>query len=70
MYDGLCPICVAEIRLLQFYQRNKPEKVTFVDISLPDYEGAEVAGVSYDAAMREMHVIDERDKVWSKLPYL
>ncbi|KAG7255183.1 hypothetical protein CRUP_016976, partial [Coryphaenoides rupestris] len=54
--------------LLQFYQRNKPEKVTFVDVSLPGYEGAEVAGVSYDAAMREMHVIDERDKVHRGVP--
>ncbi|CAL8367381.1 unnamed protein product [Lota lota] len=68
LYDGLCPICVTEIRLLQYYQRSKPEKVTFVDISLPDYEGAKYAGVSYDAAMDEMHVIDQRDQVHRGIP--
>lgn len=68
LYDGQCPICVTEIRLLQYYQRNKPEKVTFVDISLPGYDGGQYAGVGYDAAMDQMHVIDERDQV-SRYPY-
>lgn len=68
LYDGLCPICVTEIRFLQYYQRNKAEKVTFVDISLPGYDGGEFAGVSYDTAMDEMHVIDERDQVHRGIP--
>lgn len=63
LYDGLCPICVTEIRFLRFLQRNKPEKVDFIDISLPGYDGAKYKDVSYEMAMEEMHVIDEKDKV-------
>ncbi|KAM9786241.1 uncharacterized protein ACB057_014633 [Neosynchiropus ocellatus] len=68
LYDGLCPICVTEIRALQFLQRKKPEKVDFVDISLPDYDGSKYMGVDYDVAMEEMHVIDEKDQVHRGVP--
>lgn len=64
LYDGLCPICVAEIRFLQLVQRNvKPGGVDFVDISLAGYDGAEHAHVSYEMAMEVMHVIDEHRQV-------
>lgn len=63
LYDGLCPVCVKEIRFLQFLQRNKPETVDFIDISLPGYDGAKYQDVSYEMAMGEMHVIDENNKV-------
>lgn len=65
LYDGLCPICVTEIRFLKFLQRSKPVKVEFIDISLPDYEGAKYKGISYEMAMEEMHVIDEGEQVKS-----
>lgn len=68
LYDGLCPICVTEIRFLQFLQRNQPEKVDFVDISLPGYDGANYKGVSYEMAMEEMHVIDDKDEVHRGIP--
>ncbi|XP_054631120.1 uncharacterized protein LOC129180708 isoform X2 [Dunckerocampus dactyliophorus] len=68
LYDGLCPICVTEIRFLQFLQRDKPGKVDFVDISLPGYDGAKYKGVSYEAAMEEMHVIDENNEVHRGVP--
>ncbi|KAM3618878.1 uncharacterized protein V6R79_026247 [Siganus canaliculatus] len=68
LYDGLCPICVTEIRLLQFLQRKQPEKVDFVDISLPGYDGAKYKDVSYEMAMEEMHVIDEKDEVHRGVP--
>ncbi|XP_077369013.1 uncharacterized protein LOC144013721 [Festucalex cinctus] len=68
LYDGLCPICVTEIRFLQFLQRNQPKKVDFVDISLPGYDRANCKGVSFEAAMEEMHVIDENDKVHRGVP--
>ncbi|XP_016320508.1 uncharacterized protein At5g50100, mitochondrial-like [Sinocyclocheilus anshuiensis] len=57
LYDGECPICVKEIR---FLQRNRADKVDFVDISLPEYDGSKYEGVSYEMAMEEMTVIDER----------
>ncbi|KAG5282766.1 hypothetical protein AALO_G00059720 [Alosa alosa] len=63
LYDGECPVCVKEIHFLQFLQKNRPNKVDFVDISLQDYDGAHYGGISYDKAMEEMHVIDENDQV-------
>lgn len=63
LYDGLCPVCVAEIRFLQFLQRKKPGRVDFIDISLPGYDGAKHRNVSYEMAMEVMHVIDEKDEV-------
>lgn len=64
LYDGLCPVCVAEIRFLQFLQRkNPPGGVEFIDISLPGYDGAKHRNVSYEMAMEAMHVIDEKDEV-------
>lgn len=68
LYDGLCPICVTEIRFLQFLQRRKPKKVDFVDISVPGYDGEKYKGVSYEMAMEEMHVIDEKEKVHRGVP--
>ncbi|XP_029910638.1 uncharacterized protein At5g50100, chloroplastic-like [Myripristis murdjan] len=68
LYDGLCPICVTEIRFLQYLQKNRPGKVDFIDISLPDYDGEKYKGVSYEMAMDEMHVIDEKDKVHRGVP--
>ncbi|XP_022623329.1 uncharacterized protein At5g50100, mitochondrial-like [Seriola dumerili] len=68
LYDGLCPICVTEIRFLQFLQRNQPGKVDFVDISLPGYDGGKFKDISYEMAMEEMHVIDEKDEVHRGIP--
>ncbi|XP_037628973.1 uncharacterized protein At5g50100, chloroplastic-like [Sebastes umbrosus] len=68
LYDGRCPICVTEIRFLQFLQRKQPGKVDFIDISLPGYDGEKYKDVSYDMAMEEMHVIDEKDKVHRGIP--
>ncbi|XP_047468017.1 uncharacterized protein At5g50100, chloroplastic-like [Mugil cephalus] len=68
LYDGLCPICVTEIRFLQFLQRKQPGNVNFIDISLPGYDGGKHKDVSYEMAMEEMHVIDENDKVHRGVP--
>ncbi|XP_054631121.1 uncharacterized protein LOC129180708 isoform X3 [Dunckerocampus dactyliophorus] len=53
---------------VKFLQRDKPGKVDFVDISLPGYDGAKYKGVSYEAAMEEMHVIDENNEVHRGVP--
>lgn len=49
--------------MLQFLQRNRPEKVHFIDISLPGYDGTKYKDITYEMAMKEMHVIDKKDKV-------
>ncbi|KAK9954435.1 hypothetical protein ABG768_016502 [Culter alburnus] len=67
LYDGECPICVKEIRFLQFLQRNRADKVDFVDISLPEYDETKY-GVSYEMAMEEMTVIDTNNKVQRGVP--
>ncbi|XP_068452979.1 uncharacterized protein [Clinocottus analis] len=68
LYDGLCPVCVTEIQFLQFLQRNRPGKVDFVDISLSGYNAEKYKDVSYEMAMEEMHVIDEKDEVHRGIP--
>ncbi|XP_058620500.1 uncharacterized protein LOC131532672 [Onychostoma macrolepis] len=68
LYDGECPICVKEISFLQFLQRNGADKVDFVDISLPEYDGRKYEGVSYEMAMEEMTVIDEKNKIHRGVP--
>ncbi|XP_061590735.1 uncharacterized protein LOC133456286 [Cololabis saira] len=68
LYDGLCPVCVTEIRFLQFLQRNRPGEVHFIDIAKPDYDGAHYKDVTYEMAMEEMHVIDEKDEVHRGVP--
>ena len=35
----------------------------FIDISLPGYDAAKYNDVTYDMAMEEMHVIDEKNTV-------
>lgn len=68
LYDGLCPICVTEIRFLQFLQKNRPGVVHFIDIAKPGYDGAKYRDVTYEMAMEEMHVIDEKDEVHRGVP--
>ncbi|XP_015228939.1 PREDICTED: uncharacterized protein At5g50100, mitochondrial-like [Cyprinodon variegatus] len=68
LYDGMCPICLTEIRFLQFLQRNRPGNVNFIDISNPGYDGTKYKHVSYEMAMEEMTVIDEKDEVHRGVP--
>ncbi|XP_056588266.1 uncharacterized protein LOC130408837 [Triplophysa dalaica] len=68
LYDGGCPICVKEIVFLQFLQRNRTDKVDFVDISLTEYDESRFEGVSYETAMVEMTVIDENNKIHRGVP--
>lgn len=68
LYDGLCPICVTEIRFLKYLQERRAAKVDFIDIAEPGYDGADYGDVSYEMAMEEMHVIDEKDNVHRGVP--
>ena len=59
LFDGECPLCMHEISWLRRRNHNRGgvPPITFTDISLPTYNPANHAGVSYEAAMKSMHVI-------------
>lgn len=60
LYDGACPLCLREVRLLRSHdQRRHPgaPRLAFVDIDDPDYDPAAHAGVDYRAAMGRIHAI-------------
>lgn len=60
LYDGGCPFCLREVRVLrQRDQRLHPDdpRLAFVDINDPGYEASAHAGVGYRAAMGRIHAI-------------
>ncbi|XP_050414673.2 uncharacterized protein LOC126828737 [Patella vulgata] len=63
LYDGECKICLAEISIL----RRLPSKKTleFVDITKEEYKPELYNGITYEDAMKEMHVI-ANEKVYVK----
>ncbi|XP_070191537.1 uncharacterized protein [Littorina saxatilis] len=61
LYDGECNICVHEIRVLRVIAKEKP--VDFVDINTPDFTSEAFRGVTYEMAMKEMHVIGADGRV-------
>ena len=62
LFDGKCPICVHEIRLLKRKDRKK-QNVVWVDISQDQYQAADHANIDYVTAMGAMHVIDKNGTV-------
>jgi len=63
LYDGECSICRVEINLLRKFA--KKEHLEYVDITCPSYDPILYNGVTYEDAMKEMHVI-EGGKVYLK----
>ena len=51
-YDGDCPLCVREVRMLERWDRRK--KIRFTDISAAGFDPAQV-GKSFDDLMARMH---------------
>jgi predicted DCC family thiol-disulfide oxidoreductase YuxK len=51
-YDGECPLCVREIRLLQRLDRRG--RIRFTDIAAPDFDEG-TAGKSFDELMGRIH---------------
>lgn len=51
-YDAECPLCLREIRLLQWLDRRK--RVLFTDISAADFDAA-IFNKTYSQFMAEMH---------------
>ena len=65
LYDGKCPLCLKEIRFLQWVDTKiwKRDSVDWVDISLPDYDSSKHSSIDYSTAMGAMHVIGKDGKV-------
>ena len=55
-------MCKVEVAGLKWLARDKPD-VEFVDITSLDYEPALYSGVTYEQAMREMHVVGPQGQV-------
>jgi predicted DCC family thiol-disulfide oxidoreductase YuxK len=47
-YDGECPLCIREIRMLM--RKDKAERIEFTDIAAPDFD-AGAFGTTYDQLM-------------------
>ncbi|MEB3361310.1 MAG: DUF393 domain-containing protein [Synechococcaceae cyanobacterium] len=56
LYDGGCPLCLREVRLLQ-RRDGKRGRLAFVDINAPTYESSRLGGISYRQAMGRIHAI-------------
>lgn len=51
-YDGACPLCMREIRMLM--RKDRASRIVFTDISAPSFE-AERYGVTMDTLMARIH---------------
>ena len=61
LYDGGCPLCLREVKLLGRKDRERHGeglKLAFVDIDRADYNPDRFAGISYREAMGRIHAID------------
>ncbi|XP_005098995.1 uncharacterized protein At5g50100, chloroplastic [Aplysia californica] len=56
LYDGECRLCEIEISALKRFSNGKGA-VLFTDITQPEYDPQGNGGVTYERAMKEMHVI-------------
>ncbi|HEX5010881.1 MAG TPA: DUF393 domain-containing protein [Planctomycetota bacterium] len=52
LYDGACPLCAREVRILQ--RRNRAGRLAFEDISAAGFDPARY-GATHDELMAEMH---------------
>ncbi|KAK7503492.1 hypothetical protein BaRGS_00005413 [Batillaria attramentaria] len=64
LYDGECNICMKEINILKRVASKRP--VDFVDITAPGYQADKYSGITYEMAMKEMHVIGADGKVYTQ----
>lgn len=51
-YDGECPLCMREIRMLERLDRHG--RILFTDISRPDFDPSPL-GLDYQALMKKIH---------------
>jgi len=64
LYDAQCMVCQTNKALLSFFDRRR-NRLEFVNIRERDYTPAQHGGVTYEDAMRHIHVISPPDTVVS-----
>lgn len=62
LYDGDCPVCLAEVKLLQS-RDNGRGRIEFVDINADDYDPQDNADITFEEAMGSIHAILSDGKV-------
>lgn len=55
LYDGNCPLCLAEKNFLE--KRDIHNRIRFTDISSPDYNPAEHGNVKFSDGMRKIRAV-------------
>ena len=53
-YDGDCPLCVKEIKMLRWMDRKRG-KIEFTDISAPDFDAVGHTGLEFESLMAEIY---------------
>ena len=53
-YDGDCPLCLKEIRMLQWLDRNNG-RIQFTDIAADGFDAEGTTGLTYDQLMAEIY---------------
>ena len=53
-FDGDCPLCVKEIRLLRALDRKRG-RILFTDIAAADFDAQAVTGLTYEQLMAEIY---------------
>lgn len=56
LYDGECPLCMREVRMLQRRDRDRG-RIAFVDLADPAYDPAAHGGVDYARGMARIHAV-------------
>lgn len=56
LYDGMCPLCLREVKFLQKRDAGRG-LITFVDIADDDYRLEDNAGIDFATAMGRIHAI-------------
>ncbi len=53
-YDGDCPLCLKEIRMLRWLDRNNG-RIQFTDIAAEGFDAEGTTGLTYDQLMAEIY---------------
>jgi predicted DCC family thiol-disulfide oxidoreductase YuxK len=70
LYDGACPLCCREVRMLRHRDQlhnGARLRLAFVDIDAADYDPAAHAGIDYRQAMGRIHAVQADGTVVSDM---
>jgi len=61
LYDGGCTVCLSLVRMLR--SRKGHENIYFEDITSPNFSPIRNKGITYEAAMDTIHVINKKGEI-------